>query len=689
MAEGSQPSSLTLEPNPFERSFASKAQERGSQRQDALLSNSHAIIDKSQRADAKDGKLLIHSGAISAPSNNTDNIPGIDKIVTPLPLTEQLPTRKSQQISVALPEVPNVSGWMPPRHNSAFHPQEEGSRPFDSYFPGDTGPNAINTSNKSFCGPPNLSQLAHRSSDDLSRRRSSASHTSFASSSTLDNGRASLVSLGANGLGSTRAGAQIGHSVAVDPSGIPRREPSRISVRNRVSEEEPRMQNELSNALHPDLKGIPNSVPKGPSSTSVPNGLPNSGPRAEALQLRETSGSTSVTAVASASYNEAFRAGIGRSLALESPGVFMPVPANFIFSSVAPYTSQPILSPPIQVPGHSQPAIKTHHVSPLPQQPGTPMAHRVHQNGTGLQQRGVSTAANGLYLLSQDQIPITAQNQGPIPAPIQSVKGSQKKPKSKATRKYSLSGSNKKLSRNCTGSKAGGNSPSSFSPLSPVSSIKKPIIGHLSNASDNLKLEMDSKRRRSDSGSENNVEGDEDERRKVFLERNRIAAIKCRQRKKQWVDELKSKADVYSQLNGELQVANHKLEFNLEQLRQFILAYHDMRSIPPNIATILNASMVQMQHDPSLAATSSDPSAATVNAHWYAQQSHPPQQNQQLRQPPQPPHQVQQAPKMHNHVMKPSSEHIHGDVMPDSYQDLAQQQNDLHQRRQQPGQALR
>ncbi|KAJ1924214.1 Transcription factor [Tieghemiomyces parasiticus] len=57
---------------------------------------------------------------------------------------------------------------------------------------------------------------------------------------------------------------------------------------------------------------------------------------------------------------------------------------------------------------------------------------------------------------------------------------------------------------------------------------------------------------------------DSDEKRRNFLERNRIAALKCRQRKKQWLNNLQSTLDLYS-------AENDKTEKQVQVLREEIL----------------------------------------------------------------------------------------------------------------------
>lgn len=48
---------------------------------------------------------------------------------------------------------------------------------------------------------------------------------------------------------------------------------------------------------------------------------------------------------------------------------------------------------------------------------------------------------------------------------------------------------------------------------------------------------------------------DPDEKRRKFLERNRAAASRCRQKRKVWVQSLEKKAEDLSSTNGQLQVA--------------------------------------------------------------------------------------------------------------------------------------
>lgn len=52
------------------------------------------------------------------------------------------------------------------------------------------------------------------------------------------------------------------------------------------------------------------------------------------------------------------------------------------------------------------------------------------------------------------------------------------------------------------------------------------------------------------------VDEDPDERRRKFLERNRAAATRCRQKRKVWVMSLEKKAEELTQTNMQLQVCS-------------------------------------------------------------------------------------------------------------------------------------
>lgn len=76
-----------------------------------------------------------------------------------------------------------------------------------------------------------------------------------------------------------------------------------------------------------------------------------------------------------------------------------------------------------------------------------------------------------------------------------------------------------------------------------------------------------------------------DERRKQFLERNRIAAIKCRRRKKQWVDTLKQRVDYLTQVNEEVVTENKRLRLQLEQMARWVHA-QGSQAVPQQIMAV-------------------------------------------------------------------------------------------------------
>ncbi|EPE05003.1 bzip transcription factor [Ophiostoma piceae UAMH 11346] len=67
----------------------------------------------------------------------------------------------------------------------------------------------------------------------------------------------------------------------------------------------------------------------------------------------------------------------------------------------------------------------------------------------------------------------------------------------------------------------------------------------------------------------------EEEKRKNFLERNRVAALKCRQRKKQWLQNLQTKVDMYTSENETLASQITQLREEIVNLKTMLLAHKD------------------------------------------------------------------------------------------------------------------
>jgi len=72
----------------------------------------------------------------------------------------------------------------------------------------------------------------------------------------------------------------------------------------------------------------------------------------------------------------------------------------------------------------------------------------------------------------------------------------------------------------------------------------------------------------------------DEEKRKNFLERNRVAALKCRQRKKQWLANLQQKVEAYSSENDALSSQISQLQNEIVNLKTLLMAHKDC----PNMA---------------------------------------------------------------------------------------------------------
>jgi len=80
----------------------------------------------------------------------------------------------------------------------------------------------------------------------------------------------------------------------------------------------------------------------------------------------------------------------------------------------------------------------------------------------------------------------------------------------------------------------------------------------------------------SESGHDNSRDDEDSEaRRKRFLERNRIAASKCRQKKKIWMQQLSSEADQAAARNKALQMMINQLKDEVLVLKNQLLAHRN------------------------------------------------------------------------------------------------------------------
>lgn len=85
----------------------------------------------------------------------------------------------------------------------------------------------------------------------------------------------------------------------------------------------------------------------------------------------------------------------------------------------------------------------------------------------------------------------------------------------------------------------------------------------------------------------------EEEKRKSFLERNRVAALKCRQRKKQWLESLQAKVEYYSSENETLTTEIATLSDEVQKLKTMLLQHKDCQlgMTKEALASILNLAL--------------------------------------------------------------------------------------------------
>jgi len=86
----------------------------------------------------------------------------------------------------------------------------------------------------------------------------------------------------------------------------------------------------------------------------------------------------------------------------------------------------------------------------------------------------------------------------------------------------------------------------------------------------------------------------DEEKRKNFLERNRVAALKCRQRKKQWLANLQQKVEIFSTENDALSQQIGQLREEVVNLKTLLLAHKDC---PVTVQQGMQGMVHQLQMD--------------------------------------------------------------------------------------------
>ncbi|KAL9538816.1 hypothetical protein MBANPS3_010659 [Mucor bainieri] len=89
----------------------------------------------------------------------------------------------------------------------------------------------------------------------------------------------------------------------------------------------------------------------------------------------------------------------------------------------------------------------------------------------------------------------------------------------------------------------------------------------------------------------NPADDTDDEKRKHFLERNRQAALKCRQRKKQWLTNLQERVEFLANDNEQLQLQANVMRDEVIHLRNLLLAHKNCpmaSNLPPQYHDLYN-----------------------------------------------------------------------------------------------------
>ncbi|CAK9783916.1 hypothetical protein CC85DRAFT_304474 [Cutaneotrichosporon oleaginosum] len=177
--------------------------------------------------------------------------------------------------------------------------------------------------------------------------------------------------------------------------------------------------------------------------------------------------------------------------------------------------------------------------------PGMPPADYAQQNANA-----ASQAANGLFLLSQAHQELSKREEEAKSTPPMSKRGA---PPSAGSVKAPAGQKRKE--------------PAGKGNAAAKKSKKSPEIDFSADDSD-----TDSKKSGGEKRSRNETE---EEKRKNFLERNRQAALKCRQRKKAWLNELQNKVETLTMDNERLVHNVRGLEEEVNRLTSILMNHRD------------------------------------------------------------------------------------------------------------------
>ncbi|KAB2578816.1 Transcription factor Jun [Lasiodiplodia theobromae] len=109
----------------------------------------------------------------------------------------------------------------------------------------------------------------------------------------------------------------------------------------------------------------------------------------------------------------------------------------------------------------------------------------------------------------------------------------------------------------------------------PASKKAKTNSGNAAQSNDEDDSEDDNVKQEGGENNNNGKKMTDEEKRKNFLERNRVAALKCRQRKKQWLANLQAKVELFSTENDALSAQITQLREEIVNLKTMLLAHKD------------------------------------------------------------------------------------------------------------------
>ncbi|KAG1057627.1 hypothetical protein G6F46_009572 [Rhizopus delemar] len=104
---------------------------------------------------------------------------------------------------------------------------------------------------------------------------------------------------------------------------------------------------------------------------------------------------------------------------------------------------------------------------------------------------------------------------------------------------------------------------------------KVDLSSNMINAERTMKKEETIKEKKSKRARKTGKTEEDEMKRKNFLERNRIAALKCRQRKKQWLQNLQTKVEYLTADNEQYNMQASALREELIHLKTLLMAHKD------------------------------------------------------------------------------------------------------------------